>query len=117
MWLAFDGSRDISAASEQTSRLFDEMGACLLDGGHDWRDAALVYLYLSNMADYPVVNSVYKEFFYKDPPARRVCVCMRVWVCVCVCMRVWCVRDLMKVFSLLVQTECVYPQYWPREFL
>jgi 2-iminobutanoate/2-iminopropanoate deaminase len=38
--------------------------------GFDWRDVALVQVYLSDIADLPRVNAVFAELFPTDPPAR-----------------------------------------------
>jgi 2-iminobutanoate/2-iminopropanoate deaminase len=38
--------------------------------GFDWRDVAIVHVYLSDIADLPRVNAVFAELFPADPPAR-----------------------------------------------
>ncbi len=74
VWLALDGDPCEPSTAVQSERLFE--GACsrLRACGCEWRDAVLVYLYLSEMTDYPCVNSVYKRHFSSEPPARCVCV-------------------------------------------
>ena len=85
MWLAVDGDPDFLPAADQTQQLFEEVWSHLCECGCEWSDAVLVYLYLTDMSDYPSVNSVYKKYFSSEPPARCVCVC----VCVCACVGGW----------------------------
>ena len=70
MWLTWDGDRDLVSVPDQTRQLFSELEVQLSSHGFLWSHVALVYLYLSRMADYPTVNDVYSRYFPSQPPAR-----------------------------------------------
>lgn len=70
MWLAWDGDRELVSIPDQTVQLFSELEVQLSRHGFRWSHVALVYLYLSRMADYPSVNGVYSRYFPSQPPAR-----------------------------------------------
>ncbi len=84
MWLAVDGDPSKPTIVAQSKQLFEEVWSQLSGQGSEWRDAVLVYLYLSNMSDYVCVNSVYKSHFDSKPPARWVWPTQKTnWVALC----------------------------------
>ena len=58
---------DIDAQARQA---FTRLGALLQAGGVGMQDVALVTVYLSDVADLPRMNTIFKETFPTDPPAR-----------------------------------------------
>lgn len=70
MWLSWEGDGELHSVSEQTGHLFSELEAKLTAHHYSWSHVALVYLYLSSMADYPTVNAIYSTHFPSQPPAR-----------------------------------------------
>jgi 2-iminobutanoate/2-iminopropanoate deaminase len=54
----------------QARQAFARLGEVLTQGELEWRDVALVTVYLSDIADLPTMNAVFKETFPTDPPAR-----------------------------------------------
>jgi len=56
---------------EAEARLaFARLGALLHAGGLGVQDVSLVTVYLSDIADMPKMNAVFRETFPTDPPAR-----------------------------------------------
>ncbi|CAI8024347.1 Diphthine--ammonia ligase [Geodia barretti] len=70
-WAGFDGRGE--DVSQQTSHVLTQLSSWLEERGAMSRDVALSHLFLSSMEDFPLVNSLYKQFFPSSPPA-RVCV-------------------------------------------
>jgi len=58
---------DIEAQARQA---FTGLGALLQSRGVGMQDVALVTVYLSDVADLPRINTIFKETFPTDPPAR-----------------------------------------------
>ena len=58
---------DVDAQARQA---FGRLGALLTAGGFGAQDVALVTVYLSDLADLPRMNAIFKETFPTDPPAR-----------------------------------------------
>ena len=58
---------DIDAQARQA---FTRLGALLQSGGVGVQDVAVVMVYLTDMADLPRMNAIFKETFPTDPPAR-----------------------------------------------
>jgi 2-iminobutanoate/2-iminopropanoate deaminase len=54
----------------EAREVFRRLGMLLQQGGLTLRDAATVTVYLSDIADMPAMNAVFKEIFPADPPAR-----------------------------------------------
>jgi 2-iminobutanoate/2-iminopropanoate deaminase len=70
-------SGDIVAAGDvwtQTRRALDNLKAVVEAGGSALDRVVKVTLYLASMADYPVVNEIYAEYFPGDAPPARVAV-------------------------------------------
>jgi reactive intermediate/imine deaminase len=65
--LAAPGGTDVSAESRE---VFTRLGSLLERAGMGWKDVAAVTVYLSDVADLPRVNEVFRELFPTDPPAR-----------------------------------------------
>lgn len=57
-------------APDQAQHLFEAIGSDLSREGRGWKDVVLVYLYLSDMAQYSAVNEIYASYFTVNPPAR-----------------------------------------------
>lgn len=55
---------------EQTKQVFQNIGAILQEAGLNYEDIVKATVYLTNMADFAVVNEVYASFFKQDFPAR-----------------------------------------------
>ena len=70
MWVTWDGDRSLDSVSDQSKQLFSRLETRLAGHGFCWSHVALVYLYLSDMANYPSVNAVYSSYFPSQPPAR-----------------------------------------------
>lgn len=64
---AIPGGADVIA---ETREVFTRLGLLLRQGGLSLKDVASVTLYLTDVADLPKVNEVFREVFSKDPPAR-----------------------------------------------
>jgi 2-iminobutanoate/2-iminopropanoate deaminase len=60
-------SEDIAEQARQTLR---NLGACLAAAGCGYEDVVKVNAYLTDLADFPVYNEVYREFFEPPYPAR-----------------------------------------------
>ena len=50
--------------------MFTRLGTLLRQGEASLKDVAQVTVYLSDVADLPKVNAVFREMFPADPPAR-----------------------------------------------
>jgi 2-iminobutanoate/2-iminopropanoate deaminase len=58
---------DISA---QTRRVMSNIGALLESQGLTFDDVVKTTIFLTNMADFAIVNDIYGAHFKNDPPAR-----------------------------------------------
>ena len=58
---------DISA---QTERVMSNLGAVLKASGGEFRNVVRTTIYLTNLADFQIVNEVYGRWFPSNPPAR-----------------------------------------------
>ena len=58
---------DITAEARE---VFRQLGMLLQQGKLQLRDVATVTVYLTDLADMPAMNAVFKEIFPSDPPAR-----------------------------------------------
>ena len=54
----------------EVRQAFARLGQSLKKGGAGWGDVALVTVYLTDVADLARMNTVFKETFPHDPPAR-----------------------------------------------
>jgi 2-iminobutanoate/2-iminopropanoate deaminase len=54
----------------QTRQALLNIKSVLQDAGSDLYDVVKTSVFLSDIADFPKMNSVYAEFFENDPPAR-----------------------------------------------
>lgn len=56
----------------QTHRVLQNLGAVLNAAGFSFSDVVQAQVFLANLDDYKVMNSIYAEYFNKAPPARAV---------------------------------------------
>lgn len=56
--------------AEQTRRVFENMKAVLAQGGSDFNRVLKVTVYLVDINDFPVLNTIYAEYFGNHKPAR-----------------------------------------------
>jgi len=56
---------------EQTQRALKNVESVLTAGNSSLDGAVKVTVYLSDIADFPIVNDVFGEFFSKQPPVRE----------------------------------------------
>ncbi|KAJ5807070.1 YjgF/Yer057p/UK114 family [Penicillium riverlandense] len=61
---------------DRTRQILQNLNAVLEAGGSSLHDAIKVNIFLTDMADFPAVNSVYETFF-GDPKPVRTCVCVK----------------------------------------
>ena len=54
----------------QTRRVMDNLRAVLAEGGADFADVVKTTVYLTDLADFSAMNTVYATYFTSDPPAR-----------------------------------------------
>jgi len=55
---------------EQTRIVLDEIKNTLLEAGCELQDVIKAMVWLKNKEDFPGFNSIYGEYFDRDPPAR-----------------------------------------------
>lgn len=66
-----DGSGPkLGTIEEETRATFSNLRAILLDAGSSMENVVKVNVYLTDMADFSALNTVYKEFFPSNCPAR-----------------------------------------------
>ena len=70
--VVWSGDASLSPVWDQTKRLFEDVGSGLEGLECSWEDVVLVYLYLSHMDNYRVINRLYADHFTVNPPARYV---------------------------------------------
>ena len=71
--LPVDPETDIfvtGGVAEQTHRVFENLRLVLAASGLGFDDVVKVNVFVTDMADFPEVNSVYETIFVADPPAR-----------------------------------------------
>jgi 2-iminobutanoate/2-iminopropanoate deaminase len=54
----------------QARQVFENMGAILEEAGVSFSDVVKTTVYLENMAEFPLVNTIYAEHFTEPYPAR-----------------------------------------------
>jgi 2-iminobutanoate/2-iminopropanoate deaminase len=54
----------------QTERVLQNLEAVLTSGGASLQSVVKTTVYLTDLADFPAMNSVYGTFFPEEPPAR-----------------------------------------------
>lgn len=59
-----------ATTAEQTRRVLEYMGAGLQSQGLSYDDVLSSTVYMQDLNDFAAMNSVYGEYFKKDPPAR-----------------------------------------------
>ena len=66
---------EIKGVEAQTRAVLEKLGAVLRAAGSDYKNVARCGVYLKDIADFPKMNAVYREFFPADPPARSTIGC------------------------------------------
>jgi len=64
------GEREVGDVAAQAERIMANIGAILGDIGLGYEDVIKSTIFLTDMADFPVVNEVYGASFGDEPPAR-----------------------------------------------
>jgi 2-iminobutanoate/2-iminopropanoate deaminase len=54
----------------QARQVFENLGAILEEAGVSFADVVKTTVYLENMAEFPLVNAIYAEYFTEPYPAR-----------------------------------------------
>jgi len=67
---AADGSRVEGSLEDQARQTFSNLRAVAEEAGGSLADAVRVGVYLQDMAGFPAMNDVYREFFPEPRPAR-----------------------------------------------
>lgn len=57
-------------AAAQTRQVLEIIKSVLESGGAAMKDVVFNHIFLSDMAHYEIMNSVYREYFTEEPPAR-----------------------------------------------
>lgn len=60
----------VEGIEKQTRRVMDNLSGVLSAAGADLSKVVKTTIYLKNIADFPIVNSIYGEYFSKHKPAR-----------------------------------------------
>ena len=66
-----DGSLAGEDIASQTRQVMQNLGEVLTAAGSHFNKVVKCSIFLSDMADFGVVNSIYGEYFREDPPARE----------------------------------------------
>ena len=66
---------EIDGVEAQTRAVLEKIGAVLRAAGSDHASVVRCGVYLKDMADFAKMNTVYREFFPADPPARSTIGC------------------------------------------
>jgi 2-iminobutanoate/2-iminopropanoate deaminase len=61
-----------TSLEDETRQALVNLNKILEAAGSSLTQALKITVYIKDIADYPVVNKIYGEFFLKDPPARAV---------------------------------------------
>jgi 2-iminobutanoate/2-iminopropanoate deaminase len=60
----------------ETRRVLRNINAILEAAGSSLRDAVRMGVFLSDLADFPAMNEIFREFFPENPPARTTVGCV-----------------------------------------
>lgn len=69
--LTADGALVNTSIEEETTQVMENLGVLLRAAGLTYNDLVKVTIFLSDMAHYGTVNTVYGSYFTGDPPARE----------------------------------------------
>nr|XP_009858382.1 diphthine--ammonia ligase isoform X1 [Ciona intestinalis]XP_026690168.1 diphthine--ammonia ligase isoform X2 [Ciona intestinalis] len=69
--------KSVDSIKSATIKAMDVLAGTLQQHGHSLKDATYIHLYIADMSDFHVINSVYKKYFKREPPSR---VCVAVWL-------------------------------------
>ncbi|MBW2523911.1 MAG: RidA family protein [Deltaproteobacteria bacterium] len=64
------GAMSEAGVAEQTRRVMDNLGAVLSAAGASFDEVVKTTIYLTDLADFQIVNDVYASYFGDTPPAR-----------------------------------------------
>lgn len=64
------GQRAADEIEAESHQVLDNIGAILSDQALDYSDVVKTTIFLQDIADFPVVNDIYRGYFSQDPPAR-----------------------------------------------
>lgn len=64
------GTLVTGSIAEQTSRIFENIGAVLDAAGLSFSNVVKTTVFLQNMADFSEMNDAYARYFPENPPAR-----------------------------------------------
>jgi 2-iminobutanoate/2-iminopropanoate deaminase len=67
------GEQVHGTVAAETRQILTNMGELLKAAGSSLANVVKVYVLIYSMLEYENMNSVYREFFPTDPPARTVC--------------------------------------------
>ena len=66
-----DGHGPVPGGIEaETRQMLDNVGRLLRIVGLDYRDVVKATVYLRDFADFPAMNTIYREYFPAEPPTR-----------------------------------------------
>jgi 2-iminobutanoate/2-iminopropanoate deaminase len=65
-----EGGRAEDDVKIQTRQVMENIGSILSDLDLDFQDVVKTTIFMDDMADYPVINEIYGEYFTNAPPAR-----------------------------------------------
>ena len=69
--LTADGELVNTSIEEETTQVMENLGVLLRAAGLTYSDLVKVTIFLSDIAHYGTVNTVYGSYFTGDPPARE----------------------------------------------
>ncbi len=61
-----------SSVEDEIRQAMVNLSKVLEAAGSSLTQAIKITVYIKDIADYPIVNKIYGEFFFKDPPARAI---------------------------------------------
>ena len=65
------GAMDTTTIEVETKRVMDNLSAVLSAGGYSFDHVLKCTIYMTDLADFAKVNTVYGGYFSSDPPARE----------------------------------------------
>jgi len=66
-------TKECQNIEEETKEIMERIDETLKNNNYEWSNIILMTVYLKNMSDFSMMNSVYKQYFSINPPP-RVCV-------------------------------------------
>jgi len=65
------GELVVDHIANQTKQVLENLSAILKEAGYSFSDVVKTSIFLSNMADFSIVNEVYATYFTQNAPARE----------------------------------------------